>query len=132
MRKSYSKTGKILPNGVSLEKHEYDTVLYLTNLGYDVELVRPSNIPNTKSPDSYMCGKAWEMKSPAGKSSRTLEHAFKRATRQSENIILDLRRLKVDTELSPRCARKLFNASRRTRNLWITTAQGELLTFINK
>lgn len=32
------KIGKIIPNGVSLEKHENDTVVYFTDLGYDIEL----------------------------------------------------------------------------------------------
>ncbi len=37
------KKGKITPNGVSLEKHEYDTVLFFTELGCDVELLPRSN-----------------------------------------------------------------------------------------
>ena len=132
MRKKNSQTGKIVPNGVSLEKHEYDTILYLTNLGYDVELVPPSNIPKTKSPDICMRGKFWEIKSPEGKNIRTIEHAFKRAVKQSENIILDLRRNKVNAEIAVKCIQKLLGSSRRVREIWVITNENGLLTLRNK
>ena len=48
------KIGKITPNGVSLEKHENDTVVFFTNLGYNIELIPPSNTPKAKTPDFMM------------------------------------------------------------------------------
>ena len=33
------KKGKIIPNGVILEKHEYKTILLFTEMGSDVELI---------------------------------------------------------------------------------------------
>ena len=36
------KKGKIIPNGVILEKHEYKTVLMFTEMGIDVELISKS------------------------------------------------------------------------------------------
>ena len=55
------KFGKIIPNGVSLEKHENNTVVFFTNLGHNVELIPPSNTPKAKTPDFMMDGQAWEM-----------------------------------------------------------------------
>ena len=101
------KIGKIIPNGVSLEKHESDTAVFFTNLGFNVELIPPSNTPKSKSPDFIMNGKAWEMKSPQGKSRVTVEHAFKRAAKQSENIIIDLRRTKIPSNQSKISLEKL-------------------------
>ncbi len=75
------KIGKIIPNGVSLEKHENETIVFFTNLGRNIELIPPSNIPKTKTPDFTMDGKSWEMKSPQGKSRVTVEHASKRAAK---------------------------------------------------
>lgn len=123
------KIGKITPNGVSLEKHENDTVVFFTNLGYNIELIPPSNTPKAKTPDFMMDGKAWEMKSPQGKSSVTVEHAFKRAAKQSENIIIDLRRIKIPTDQTKTALEKLFGASRRVRNLKIITREQQLLDF---
>ena len=123
------KIGKITPNGVSLEKHENETVVYFTNLGYNIELIPPSNTPKAKTPDFMMDGKAWEMKSPQGKSRVTVEHAFKRAAKQSENIIIDLRRTKIPTDQVKTSLEKLFKVSRRIRNLKVITREQELLDF---
>ena len=121
------KIGKIIPNGVSLEKHESETVVYFTDLGCDIELIPPSNIPKAKTPDFMMYGKAWEMKSPQGKSRATIEHAFKRAAKQSENIVIDLRRTEIPTEQGKATLEKLFKISRRIRNLKIITREQELI-----
>ena len=123
------KIGKITPNGVSLEKHESDTVVFFTNLGYNIELIPPSNTPKSKTPDFMMDGKAWEMKSPQGKSRVTVEHAFKRAAKQSENIIIDLRRTKIPTDQTKTALEKLFKTSRRVRNLKVITREQQLLDF---
>ena len=123
------KIGKITPNGVSLEKHENDTVVFFTNLGYNIELLPPSNTPKAKTPDFMMDGKAWEMKSPQGKSRVTVEHAFKRAAKQSENIIIDLRRTKIPTDQAKTALEKLFGSSRRVRNLKVITREQQLLDF---
>lgn len=121
------KKGRIIPNGVSLEKHENNTIVFFTNLGYTVELIPPSNIPKIKTPDFIMGNKAWEMKSPQGKNRATIEHAFKRAARQSENIILDLRRTEIPTRQSLMLVQKLFKASRRVKNLKIITREQEII-----
>ena len=121
------KIGKITPNGVSLEKHENDTVVFFTNLGHNIELIPPSNTPKAKT--LMMDGKAWEMKSPQGKSRVTVEHAFKRAAKQSENIIIDLRRTKIPTNQTKTALEKLFGSSRRVRNLKVITREQQLLDF---
>lgn len=123
------KKGRIIPNGVSLEKHENETVVYFTNLGHDVELIPPSNTPKAKTPDFMMGGKAWEIKSPQGKSRVTVEHAFKRAAKQSENIIIDLRRTKISTKESIVSVERLFKVSRRVRSLKVITRENKLLDF---
>ncbi len=68
------KPGKIIPNGVPLEKHEYNTILLLTNIGYDIELVPKSNIPGTKSPDIRIGKLLWEIKSPKGQGNSLIKN----------------------------------------------------------
>ena len=126
---SARRKGKIVSNGVSLEKHEKDTVAFLINLGYDIELISPSNIPKAKTPDFLMNGKAWEMKSPQGDSYTTVEHAFKRAAKQSENIIIDLRRMKIHTRQAKILIKKLLETSKRVHNIKIITKEQEILDF---
>ena len=88
------KTGKIKPNGVPLEKHEYETVLFLTSLGYDIELIPKSNRQGEHTPDIRMSRLLWEMKSPKGEGKYLMANTIQRAVKQSKNIIIDLRRTK--------------------------------------
>lgn len=122
-----NKKGKIIPNGVSLEKHENDTVVFFTNLGFDIELIPPSNIPKAKTPDFNMNGKAWEMKSPSGKGRSVIEHAFKRAAKQSENIVFDLRRVNIPTKRAITEINRYLKASKRVKRIKIITRERELI-----
>ena len=119
------KFGIITPNGVSLEKHENDTVVYFTNLGYDIELIPPSKSSGSKQPDFRMNGLLWEMKSPVSNGARTIEHAVRSASKQSENIIIDLRRSRLDEERAISQVR--FHAIKRTniKKLIVITRKNE-------
>lgn len=121
------KTGKVKPNGVMLQPHEYATVIVLTEHGYDVELIPPSYTPKSKTGDLIMNGMIWEMKAPVGKSRSTLEHVIQKAAHQARNIIIDLRRTKLDDTKSIVNARKLYAKFRSVRNLWVITKDGELI-----
>ena len=126
---SKSGKGKITPNGVSLEKHEYDTVLFLTTLGYDIELIPPSLIPNMHTPDLKMNGLEWEMKSPKGKSRSTLEHAFQTAVKQSVNLIFDLRRIQMPNDKAVQILEQLFHYSKSIKRLLVITKGRKLLDY---
>lgn len=121
------KTGKIIPNGMVLATHEYETLVVLTNDGNDVELLKPSLTKYTKTGDFVMLGLIWEMKSPIGKSRRTMEHIFKKAAHQSKNIIIDLRRTKIADEQAIVSLKRVFKTSRSVRNLWIVTKKTEII-----
>jgi hypothetical protein len=43
--------GKLIQNGVHLQEHEYATVKFFLELGYDIELIPPSQIKSLHSPD---------------------------------------------------------------------------------
>lgn len=126
------KKGKIIPNGVSLERHENDTAVFFTNLGHDVELIPPVLTPNSKSPDFMMDGLAWEMKSPLGSSKNTIERLFRKAAKQSENIIMDLRRTKFEDAKSLEICEKLFHASKRIKRMKVITRSCKLKDYARK
>lgn len=124
------KTGKIIPNGVRLEMHEYNTVLFFTTLGKNVELIPPSSTPNARNADFFMDGLVWEAKSPTGNSSRmTIERVLHKAARQSENVVIDLRRTKLPDRQSLACLEKQFGLSRRIRRLIVITKQEKMVDF---
>lgn len=80
------------------EKHEFDTAKYFAELGYNIEFIKPRYIKGQKNPDFRMNGKMWETKSPTKYSNATFEFNLKKAMKQSDNIIFDLRRLKEQDE----------------------------------
>jgi Contact-dependent growth inhibition CdiA C-terminal domain len=90
-----SKKGKIIPNGVVLQTHEIATIVFLTELGFDVELIPPINRNNVKTPDIRMNGLEWEIKCPRGDGKYNIEHSFRSVLKQSQNIIFDVRRSKI-------------------------------------
>ncbi len=92
--KVFGKT--IIPFGAHPEKHEIEIAKILNKYGKSVEFLVPANIKNIRTPDIKMDGLFWEIKSPKGSSSRTIENNLRCALKQSKNIIIDLRRIKID------------------------------------
>jgi len=89
------RKGRITPNGVILQNHEFATVVFFTDHGYDVELIPKSNIEGIHRPDVIINGLEWEMKAPKGEGKWLIPNTMKKAQQQSENIIIDLRRVKL-------------------------------------
>lgn len=125
VRQGKQKTGKIIPNGVRLEQHEYDTVLYFTELGKDVELIKPSYTPGKRNADFWMDGMEWEMKAPKVNSRKAIERMFYRGDRQSSNLVMDLRNLKGNDGEAAKCLEKCFNSTRRVRRMYILSKEGK-------
>lgn len=125
-----AKMGKIdiAELNVPPEKHEYETAKYFANRGYNVKFVKPSDVKGFNSPDFKMCGKIWETKSPTSSSNASFEHNFRKAVKQSGNIIFDLRRL--DMKVERKYISKLKKASNlpRLKILLVITLDGQLLT----
>lgn len=85
----------LFEDGAEPEPHEIQTALFLRKLGKDVKFLAPANQDSVKTPDILMDGLKWEIKSPVSNASRTIEHAFRSALKQSDNVIFDLRRSKA-------------------------------------
>jgi hypothetical protein len=79
----------VVQPGVFVDVHEKIAVDYLaTKIGYDVTF-----LAQIETPDIDMNGLHWEIKSPTGKSSRTIENNLRLSMKQSPNIVLNLRRM---------------------------------------
>ena len=111
------------------EKHEYETAKYFANRGFDVIFIGPHYIEGMNNPDFRMVGKIWETKSPIKYSKSSFEDNLKKATRQSEHILFDLRRLNKKDEKKYLSELKRRKNSRNIKTLLIITRDGRLLTF---
>ncbi len=126
---NFDPNGKITPDGVSVEKHEYATVLLLTEMGYDVELVPRSNREGEHTPDIIIDNVKWEMKSPTGETRNTIKNNIQGALRQSVNVILDLRRVKRPMEKCLKDIDREFTHNKKIRRLLVITKSKKVLDF---
>lgn len=123
------KTGKITPNGVLLKPHELATVVLLTELGYDVILIPKSNKEGEHTADIEMVGMKWEMKAPKGSGKYLIQNTLHKAVNQSENIILDLRRIKLYQDNCLAKVRKEFDLTKRIKRIKVITKNGKIIDF---
>lgn len=88
-----NQIGKLyIPKGAIPKQHEVCVAELLIRTGHSVCFVE---VGLHKTPDIYFLHKYWEIKSPTGKSSRTIEKNIRAALTQSKNIIIDLQRTTI-------------------------------------
>lgn len=119
----------LIQNGVHLREHEYDTVKYLLNAGFNVELIPERQIKGINNPDIQIDGVIWEMKSPTGDSKNTMKHTLQNANHQSRSVIVDLRRCKLQDEKAIKDLEHHFTLSKRLRNMKIITHDENMLDY---
>jgi hypothetical protein len=112
----------IIPHGAYPEPHEIATaqVLLRSNAG-DVEFLIPTRTKGAHTPDIAWNGIDWEIKAPIGNGKRTLDDTIRVAQKQSPNIILDLRRTKLDDEKTINKLRNDKNVLRGVKRLKVIT-----------
>jgi hypothetical protein len=119
----------IIPHKVFPEKHELETAWFFNKLGEDVEFISRNYNKGMKTPDIKMSGIFWEIKAPKSDSKYTIQHSFKKALRQSQNIIFDLRRIKIAQDKCIDKLKKEFSNSKSIKRLLIITKSNNLLDF---
>ncbi len=130
---SKKKVGVIVvPPGAIVDKHEKLAVDFIAvERGVDITFLVPDRRKGQKTPDIEMSGRQWEIKSPKGKSSRTVENNIRQALRQSPYIIIDLRRMdgRVPTRKYVAEAERQFTLTRSIKHLIVVTREEEVLDF---
>ena len=122
----------MVPPGVFMVVHEKIAVDFLASkIGHDVTFLVPDRRKGAKTPDIEMDGLRWEIKSPRGKSSRTIENNMRNALRQSPNIVLDLRRMdgRIPTKKLLREVERRFNDAKTIKHLIAITRQEKHIDF---
>lgn len=124
---SKSKYGRVVFNNHDLEMHEKNTVFCLASFGFDVETIKPSNIPGSKNPDLLMLGTTWEIKTPTTVNRETIATEFRKAVKQSGGkAIFDIRYTR-NIEKVEAYLRDLFVTTRGMRRIMIITDDAVLI-----
>ena len=124
------RTGQIDISALNIPpaKHELATAKVFAALGKDVEFIQSSNIKGNHTPDFWMDGKMWEVKSPTGSGKRTIEKLFSEAAKQSEHVIFDLSRCKSSDEpLHLRNIQRETNIRKYFKSVKVITKTGQVL-----
>ena len=124
--------GKIKYNRIKLKKHELATIHFLADHGHDIEIIPKINIEGVHTPDIWMDGEPWEMKSPRGKGNSVIRNNLRTAARQSNSAIIDLRRIKRDETKCMREIEREFTRSKRLSKLIVITKSQKSLDFRKK
>lgn len=122
----------IVPPGTILDPHEKRAVDFIAiERGADITFLIPDRRKGQKTPDIQMYGLLWEIKSPKGRSSRTIENNLRLAMLQSAYIILDLRRLdgRVPTKKYVTEVERQFGLAKSIRHIIVITRQETSIDF---
>lgn len=124
-----NKIGRVDKNGVKAEPHEESTALYLTQYGFYIEFVKPRNSYKANSADFMISGSLWETKSPITFKESTIKGDFRKAKKQSDRIIFDLRRVKKYADDVEKYIISIFEEPGYVRRLMIIRKDGSLVAF---
>lgn len=123
------KPGVIVPDGVRVADHEMTTAQTLAASGRQVMFRPLSHEEGVKNPDAEINGEIWEFKAPKGSSEKnTIYDQFKRARKQAERLVIDLRRCGLDDELALKQIKNRFTGQERIRHLIAIDHSGALHT----
>jgi len=119
----------LFEDGAEPEPHEIHTALFLRKTGREVTFLAPKNQHGVKTPDIRMDGLYWEVKSPVSAGARSIEHAFRSAIKQSENIIFDLRRSRASDMANLAKIKYIYKLvrSKKVKRVLIITKEQKLL-----
>lgn len=116
-------------DGAHPNRDEIGTATFLAGQGKKVKFMAESKIQGKKSPDIKMDGIAWEIKNPRKNGKYTLDHAMKRAIKQSANIIFDIRHCRAVESRIIVALQKEFMRTKKWKRLIIITKNKGFLTF---
>ncbi|MCL1876569.1 hypothetical protein FWF74_00800 [Candidatus Saccharibacteria bacterium] len=129
MKKSKVKVGDVItPGDVNVWPHEAATAKALAAVGHEVRFIKKSERDRETSADAYIDGEKWEMKAPRSSKLSAVEDNLKKATKQSDKIVFDSRRMKlVPDRAIERELTSQFHKSNRISQIRFVNRHGEVV-----
>lgn len=110
-------------------EHEVLTALRLAETGTNVFFRIDSSDTGAKNPDAEMDEQIWEFKAPKGSTDNTVSDQFKRAGKQAQRLVLDLRRSGMDDAYGLAQAGRRFGGQSKIVDLIVITKDARLHRF---
>lgn len=125
MRTKKATAGKInAPKNTMPQPHELIVATVLSWTGNDVDFL-PVSAHHTA--DICFRGLEWEIKSPIGKSSRTIENNLRLALKQSANVIIYLGRIKQPEDKCIKEIRRQAKLLHQIKRIIIITKNNQII-----
>lgn len=124
-----NRQGQFLKNGVKLEPHEEETAKFLTLYGFTVDVIKPVNTPKVHNPDFLINGAIWEVKAPISSNKKTIKKRIHEASEQATHIIIDLRRLKKNSDEVEKSIIIRFNNNSNLRRMILIKKSGAVFEY---
>ena len=110
------------------EEHEIAAAIAVSKcLHCDVRFIVTAS---SRTPDFDIGGVKWELKSPLGNSSRTIENNLRTARGQSPNIILDLSRTRMSMNRALSRINHYLSRDSRVKHLMVLDKRGNLIDIL--
>ena len=116
MKPKYQVIVKTLPKDAPYDFEMSAALLIANYFKTNVIFLRP--IP-LKSPDLKIKNGIWELKSPRGNSKNTISNNIKGARKQSVNIIIDLRRCRLNKNKALANIRNMYKKRKRKTGTYL-------------
>ena len=124
MKKVGKIVGKVNPY---LRPHEWETINFLLDQGFELETILESRIKGEHTPDIKMNNLFWEVKSPRSDSSSIMKNTLRDAQRQADNIIISLKRTARPDEKCLREIEDWFKDHKKIKRIWVVTKRNKLI-----
>lgn len=125
MKNKYRVIVNTLPQDAPYDFEISAALIIAEHFKTDIVFLRPGHL---KSPDLLIKNELWELKSPKGNSKNTIHNTIKGARKQSLNIIIDLRRCKLNRNKALSNIRDSYKKRRRKNGkYYVIDKNGKLL-----
>ena len=119
------KRGRIIvPRNATPNDQEVWVASVLAGTGHDATFIPRRIIPTA---DIWFMGREWEIKSPEGKTKRTIENCIRYALKQSSNVIIDLSVIGFGQEKGIREVQRQNRLTKVKHRFMIVTRSGEII-----
>lgn len=118
----------VIPAGLDVWDHELKTAQVFARSGYVVEFLITNQAQRMKTADVLVNGIVYEIKSPKTDKLSAVERNLKRAARQSENIIIDSRRMsKLHDITIQNCLLQKFKQQKTVKRLLFVNRKHQII-----
>lgn len=129
MKTKYTVIVKTLPQDAPYDFEMSAALLVANYFKTDIVFLRPQQL---KTPDLLIRDAIWELKSPVGNSKNTISNNIKSSRKKSKNIIIDLRRCKLNEHKALANIKHAYKKRKRKQGTYLIIKKDSKILDVNE